>query len=448
MSGIATILQQARETARLPIESMAHLVGLETAEVERIERGEAEPAFATLKRYATIFGTRVSRFVGGGEPISPAMLLFRSAAEHGADLGSVLGSEDLHLLGSFLACVADVQELERVLGDPPAHVPKLQSEDLADLEWPQGQEFAARAREALGLGVEPIASMTALLEERLRWSLFFVTPAELSSNLRGASTVTPSPAILVNLVKGNENWGGTRMTLAHEMCHILYDARAASRPYIISPRGTLEGRREWAVVERFRGLERRANAFAAHFLAPSAAIRDLVGTRAPDSPEAIEAVHATFGISREVAVHRLGHEFPLSVEAQSRMLSNISLAYAKDHPDARVEPGLRRGKLASLVERALSASRIGGVMAHTILDIPLSEPLPGVGPGREPLITKEQVARSKAEIYARAHGERDCWSSEARRTEQGWEVVMHYPRPTGTITQTIHFSNAFEPLSS
>mgnify|MGYP000219826740 CR=1 FL=1 len=124
-----------------------------------------------------------------------------------------------------------------------------------------------------------------------------------------------------------------------------------------------------------------------------------------------------------------------------------ALAYAKDHPDARVEPGLRRGKLASLVERALTTNRIGGVMARSILDIPLSEPLPGEGPGREPLITKEQVARSKAEIHARAHGERDCWSSEARRTEQGWEVVLHYPRPTGTITQTIHFSNAFEPLS-
>jgi transcriptional regulator with XRE-family HTH domain len=427
---------------------MARLVGLESAaEVERIERGESEPAFAVLKRYATVFGARLARFVGGNVSASPAMLLFRSAAEHGADLSSVLGTRDFQLLGSFLACVSDLHELEHLLGDPPADVPKLQSHDLTDPAWPQGQEFATRAREALGLGVQPIPSMRSLLEDRLHWSLFFVTPNDLSSDLRGASTLLPSPAILVNLVKGRENWGSTRMTLAHEMCHLLYDARTNARPYLISPQGELQGRREWAIVERFRGLESRANAFAAHFLAPSAALRDVVGNRAPDSPDAIEAVHATFGISREVAIHRLGHEYPLSLEAQNRMLSGISAAtYAKDHPDARIEPGLRRGKLACLVQRALNASLIGGVHARAILDIPLSEPLPGAGPGRAPLITKEQVARSKAEMYARASGERDCWSSEARRTKQGWEVVLHYPRPTGTVTRTMRLTDGFEPL--
>lgn len=429
---------------------MARLVGLESAaEVERIERGEIEPAFATLKRYATMFGTRLARFVGGNVSASPAMLLFRSAAEHGADLGSVLGTADLQLLGTFLACVADLHELERLLGDPPATVPKLQSDDLTDPEWPQGQEFAARAREALGLGVRPIASMRALLEDQLHWSLFFVTPDELSPDLRGASTLLPSPAILVNLVKGRESWGSTRMTLAHEMCHILYDARSASRPYLVSPRRSrLEGSQEWAILERFRGIERRANAFAAHFLAPSVAVRDLVGRIAPDSSEAISAVYTTFGISREVAVYRLVQEYRLSREAQAQMrVSSLNAVHStSSHPDARVEPGLRRGKLASLVERALSANRVGGVLARSILDIPLSEPLPVAGPGRAPLITKEQVARSKAEIYARAHGERDCWSSEARRTEQGWEVVLHHPRPTGTVTTTMRLTDGFEPL--
>lgn len=430
----------------MPVESMAHLVGLEPSAVERIERGETEPEIGTLERYATIFGTRLARFVGGGEPVSPAMLLFRSAAEHGTDLGSVLGCEDLLVLGGFLACVADVDELERLLGEPHASVPRLQSEDLIEPEWPQGQEFAVRAREALGLGVRPIPSMRVLLEDQLHWSLFFVTPNELSSNLRGASTVRPRPAILVNLVNGHKSWGSTRMTLAHEMCHILYDARAVSRPYIISPRGTLESRREWAIVERFRGLERRANAFAAHFLAPSVAVREVVGNRSPDSPDAIEAVHAMFGISREVAIHRLGHEYPLSKEALSRMLSSVAgVAHAKDHPDAGVEPGLRRGKLAQLVQRALSTNRIGGVRARALLDVPLSEPLPGAGAAGAPLVTKEQVARSKAEMHARASGERDCWSSEARRTEQGWEVVLHYPRSTGIATTTMLLTDSFDP---
>jgi transcriptional regulator with XRE-family HTH domain len=449
MSLFAPTLRQARETASLTVEAMARLVGLEPAEVERIESGEAVPAFATLKRYARIFGARTDRFFAGGGSASPATLLFRSAAEHGADLGAVLTGDDLYVLGDFLASVADVEELERSLGEPPAIVPKLESADLTDPEWPQGQEFAARAREALGLGLDPIPSMKALLEERLYWSVFFVTPHELSPALQGASTIEPRPAILVNLVEGRESWWRTRVSLAHEMCHILYDSRTIARPYLISPQGELQGRREWAIVDRFRGLERRANAFAVHFLAPSAAIRAVVGGMPPDSERAIGAVCAALGIGRTVAVRRLGHEYRISEEAQNQLIERGSdTAPAKHHPDAEIVPGLRRGRLEALVDRAFSAHTIGAVSARAYLDIPLSEPLPGVGSGREPLLTKERVACSRAESIVRASGGKGCWASEVRRTDRGWEVVVSYPQPDRIITKTVHLSTTFEPLPS
>lgn len=428
---------------------MAHLVGLEPAQIERIERGEAAPPFATLKRYARLFGARIDRFFESGGSASPTTLLFRSAAEHGADLGSVLTADDLLVLGDFLASVADVDELERKLGEPPAIVPRLESADLTDPEWPQGQEFAARAREALGLGIEPIPSMRLLLEDRLHWSLFFVAPHELSPALQGASTIEPRPAILVNLVEGRESWWRTRVSLAHEMCHILYDSRTIARPYLISPQGELRGRREWAIVDRFRGLERRANAFAVHFLAPSAAIRTVVGaSMSPDSERAIDAVCTSFGIGRTVAVRRLGHEYRISEETQNHLIERGSEhAPAKDHPDAAVVPGVRRGRLEALVDRASTAGLIEPVMARAILDIPLSEPLPGPAiDDREPLWTKEQAAFARAEAQVRASGGRGCWASEARRTDRGWEVVVHYPQPNEIVTRTIYLADDLEPL--
>ncbi len=449
MSLFATTLRRAREAAGLTAEAMARLIGLPAGDIERIELGEVAPAFATLKRYAGIFGTRLDRFMETGGSASPSALLFRSAAEHGADLGSMLTGDDFYALGSFLASVADVDELERLLEEPPAVVPELDSADLTDPEWPQGQDFAARTREALSLGLDPIPSMRVLLEERLRWSLFFVTPDELSPALQGASTIVPRPAILVNLIEGRESWWRTRVSLAHEMCHILYDSRTIARPYLISPQGELQGRKEWAIVDRFRGLERRANAFAVHFLAPSAAIREVVRGLAPDSEQAIAAVCASFGIGRTVAVRRLGHEYRISEEAQNHLIERGSdTAHAKSHPDAAIEPGLRRGRLARLVGRGLDAQKLGAVAARAFLGVPLSEPLPGVGSGREPLLTKELIARSRAESIVRANGGTGCWASEVRRMERGWEIVVSCPQPHGVVTEIVHLSDAFEPLPS
>lgn len=448
MSLFGNTLRSARETAGLSTKAMGRLAGLDAAEVEQIERGEAAPAFAILKRYARIFGSRIDRFLASGASTSPATLLFRSAAEHGTDLGSVLAGDDLYVLGDFLASVADIEELERSLDEPPASVPNLESADLTDPEWPQGQEFAARAREALGLGFDPIPSMKALLEERLHWSLLFVTPNELSPVLQGASTIEPRPAILVNLVEGRESWWRTRVSLAHEMCHILYDSRTIARPYLISPQGELQGRREWALVDRFRGLERRANAFAVHFLAPSTAIRAVIGRMSPDSEWAIDAVCQSMGIGRTVAVRRLGHEYRLSEEVQNHLIERGSdtTRFRQHHPDAEIMVGLRHGRLAALVESAFSTGRIGAVSARAYLDIPLSEPLPGQGTGREPLWSKEQVARARAESIVRASGGRGCWSSRVTRTERGWEVVVSYPQPDGIVEKMVYLSATFEPM--
>ena len=78
-----------------------------------------------------------------------------------------------------------------------------------------------------------------------------------------------SPRIIVNRNHYfNQNESGKRFTIAHELCHVLFDRTRARRVAHAS-----SGR--WAT----QGIERRANAFAAYLLMP----RALVLAHLPDA---------------------------------------------------------------------------------------------------------------------------------------------------------------------
>lgn len=70
-----------------------------------------------------------------------------------------------------------------------------------------------------------------------------------------------TPTILINTTSPfNDGEYGKRFTLAHELCHVLYDRSRARRVTHVSGR--------WVAP----GIERRANAFAAYFLMPRALV--------------------------------------------------------------------------------------------------------------------------------------------------------------------------------
>lgn len=440
MKRLADVLRCAREGAGLTQEAMARL--LDVPEVGGFEAGSASVPLWLLERAATTFGVTIERFLAGEVGASPAALLFRSAAEHGVDLGDVLTAEDLRVLGDFLVCAEARSELEGALGEPPPRIPQVPVAALREPEWEQGQEAAEVARRALGLGDEPIPSMVDLLEG-MGWALWFVTPDELQASVQGASLLRPRPAILVNLVGGSESWWRTRISLAHEMGHVLVDGGTAGRPYLVSPEGNLQSRHEWGIVERFRAIERRANAFAVHFLAPSRAVRSLVGTSSPEFERTIDAVCVTFGIGRTVAIRRLGHEFRLSEEAQTRMIARGGQAasHASSHPDGRVQGGLRRGRFVEVVGRAVAARLVDSVRARALLKLPMSARLPD-GAGGEALVRGEALARVRAEAWL---GEQRVAvsTSLARRIASGWEVEV--TTGGGGGTRIVHLSESFSP---
>lgn len=77
------------------------------------------------------------------------------------------------------------------------------------------------------------------------------------------------PAIAINIAGkfSNTSWG-RRMSVAHELCHLLQDGDAAGRTGIVS--------NPWAPPL----IERRANAFAVMLLAPEEALKELLSADA------------------------------------------------------------------------------------------------------------------------------------------------------------------------
>jgi len=128
--------------------------------------------------------------------------------------------------------------------------------------YEEGYRLAEDVRDELGIQPDQLRiDILAVLEElSIR-----VEEVELDSNsIRGVAVAGNgfSPAILVNTKSAyNVNEAGRRFTLAHELCHILFDrTRARKLSHVSGP---------WASAR----IEKRANAFAAMLLASPPAIR-------------------------------------------------------------------------------------------------------------------------------------------------------------------------------
>ena len=103
-----------------------------------------------------------------------------------------------------------------------------------------------------------------------------------------------SPKILVNLSSVyNNNESGLRFTIAHELCHILYDRSRARRvTHVSSP---------WVSPI----FEKRANAFAAYLLMPSSLVVSAIGGRNAGDPKVVKDVAERLKVGASALVEHL-----------------------------------------------------------------------------------------------------------------------------------------------
>lgn len=182
----------------------------------------------------------------------------------------------------------------------------------------QGHRLARRVRAQLDLGMEPLGDLGALLSGRL--GVHVVVEPKLPARLGACAARAPGVAVVV--LAGSAGHPPLRadlmrVMLAHELCHILFDAGDPTALALSvdsrSERQTGGGRGDLH--------ESRARGFAAELLLPGAGVHALLG--APAQVEAAAArplvrrARAHFGASWALTVnhlHNLGYLSALARE--------------------------------------------------------------------------------------------------------------------------------------
>ncbi len=269
MPRLSDAIRTARLDATLDAPLMAAMIGVDEPRLQQLEAGERDPRPEELEAYAQVFGVSLQQLAQGEAKRAPlTQLFFRSVSEGGrAGLMELVATGGHRMIGEFMRCTREIAALESLLNKPapPAFpVPPKAITDLLDSTPPHGGDrLADWFRAELGLGLGPIPSMRTIITEKLGIRVLWVTPEELDPVIEGASTRSPRAAILVNLVEGPDCWWRTRMTLGHELCHLLCDEGPGNdRMAMFSPHARRELRPRWQLFEGFDRLELRAEAFA------------------------------------------------------------------------------------------------------------------------------------------------------------------------------------------
>ena len=151
-------------------------------------------------------------------------------------------------------------------------------------DYEQGYDLAIAVRDTLG-NPDQALDIDALLQKDF---LVEVRELLLAPEIEGGCIFDKQrgPLIFVNpSARSSSSTWGRRMTLAHELCHLLFD-----RP----PRRTLA---HFSGIWSVPRLERRANAFAAELLLPRAGIVRALGTEPVDPGDVdFERLMKTFNV--------------------------------------------------------------------------------------------------------------------------------------------------------
>ena len=281
-------LRERRAQLDLPIRTIASETGLPPEVIEALEASKRRP----IREYE-----KVARVLG----LDERMLSFRSAPEGNQDVAVRL--REMHdtravLTSSVVISLAEAAwvamtqlRLEAELSLPaPKH--RFQEDAFYGSSkhpaYKAGYDLANSFRAALGLGEAPIRSMRALLENELRIP---VIQADLGKRIAGATVESAGRrAIVVNLFGRNQNPFARRATLAHELCHLLFDPQQRLRSLRVDEYSELDERAD----QRVDPVEQRANAFGVQLLAPqSSAVRLYEGT----ADERLARVMDEFGVS-------------------------------------------------------------------------------------------------------------------------------------------------------
>lgn len=261
-------LRERREQLGISVKTVASRSGVSPKIVQALEQSSRRP----VREYET-----VARALG----LDERAISFRTHPEGNKELAvrlRTLSDSRVTLseptVGSLAeaAWVAMTQvRLERLLNQDEPEATFGASSDFGRYDRPPyraGYELADRVRYTLDLGEFPIPSMRDLAENTLRIPVIQTT---MDEGVAGATVDFGSRrAVVLNINGMNSQVMVRRSTVAHELCHLLFDPTVELDTLRVDDYADLERRPETLGDP----VEQRANAFAVQLLAPQEAAVD------------------------------------------------------------------------------------------------------------------------------------------------------------------------------
>lgn len=295
----ASTIKKRRESLNLPAEKLAKAARITVEQLNNIETPGYVSPIRDLERLAQALALdeRVICFhpdSGGDKELGVRL---RELADRSGDIGHFTANSVLGLAES--AWVIDRQHhLFHEINTNKIHNSGFKFDADHNYSYPsyqKGYALAERTRNILDIDDhEPIHSLRTLIEETLNIPLI---QQRLEDKFAGATLANgKTRGIVVNELGRNENVWVRRMTLCHELGHLLWDPDQRLNKLIADDYDIIDGRN----FANRDPVEIRANAFAIAFLAPPRAVREIVNQN-QEPEDILNQLMLTYGISATAA---------------------------------------------------------------------------------------------------------------------------------------------------
>jgi Zn-dependent peptidase ImmA (M78 family) len=293
-------LREERERFGRTKEDQAKVTGLSTEEIDDAENPNTRSPIQIIKKIAQklCLDERTLSFVPGAKGNALLACRLRELGQSGGDFSSRLVSplceaawviSRQYELGSWIYPEFKFKKFEPSYNYGNRDYPA----------WMHGYYLAGETRKKLGItDGEPIHSLRKLTEDILGIPVIqLILPATIA----GATVANhDARGIAINIEGDNKNVWIRRITIAHELGHLLWDPNENLKSIILDKYEGLEDLPEKA----HDYVEQRANAFAVEFIAPIKYALEIFN-KEKNYNDGLRKVMETFGISYTSAKYHI-----------------------------------------------------------------------------------------------------------------------------------------------
>ncbi|MFA6062872.1 MAG: XRE family transcriptional regulator [Gallionella sp.] len=314
---VCSFFKERRESLGLAIDDLANIAKISAKSIEDIENSGTRSPARLMVKVAQMLSIPDAMLVGASKRVD-ADLALRLKEKIGCHVDT-LPSKDVAIISEAAWVIRTEFELKTLLGKSEGLVGRFAKKDNdygepAHPVWVKARLLASKTRQLIGLtNDEPIKSVRSLLEETLGIPLI-----QTSFNKKIAGVTISNDdhrGVLVNNNGDNgQNIFVLRMTLAHELGHLLWDDEQHLNHFLIDNYNEIELLND----ESGYYVEARANAFAAEFLAPQAAVLKIYKQN-----NSVRQVMDYFGISFTCAKLQIWNALKRNIPIESLSVDNV-----------------------------------------------------------------------------------------------------------------------------